>query len=78
MAMKTEQTTAVVEGPENGVEELVRGLPLLLGMRELIFNLSMGGRTIERLIATGGFPAPDVALAGKRLWHRGSIRKWLG
>lgn len=40
--------------------------------------LPLGERTVFRLISSGKFPRPDVAIGAKiRLWRRETVERWV-
>jgi predicted DNA-binding transcriptional regulator AlpA len=56
-----------------------RQIPALL-TKALIRKLyvPMGERTLDRWIASGLFPRPDIALGGKtRYWKRETVQQWI-
>jgi len=50
---------------------------MLLRVDPIAESLSISRRTLERLIAAGRFPKPDVRVGRMGLWRPETVRAWL-
>ena len=73
-------TVATVSDPitdDRGATDAAIDPPMFLDRAALSHHLRLGLSTIDRLIATGKLPAPDVRIGSRiRLWARATIERW--
>jgi excisionase family DNA binding protein len=50
---------------------------LAFSITEVATALGIGRRTLERLIASGKFPKPDLRIGRMPRWKRETVRAWI-